>query len=78
MKKRKAALFLCIENYKMKDDRGREVEGLAKYVGKINALDKDNYFEGAWFDDDGTCLGTVKFSKEDFVAQISSCKEIVE
>lgn len=78
MNKRKSALYLCIENYKIKDDRGRDVEGVAKYVGKISPLDKENYFDGAWFDEEGNCLGTIKFNKEDFIAQICSCKEIAE
>ena len=69
MKKAKK-LYLCIEH------EGKKQSAIEKYVGTINPLSKQKYFEGAWFDEDNKCAGTVEISKEDFKKQIISCKEI--
>ena len=69
-------LYLCLEKYTYTDDEGKEHETIQKYIGTINPLKKEKYFEGAWFDEDNRCAGTVEISKEDFTKQIISCKEL--
>ena len=74
MKKRK--LFFCLGRMTWKDEKGKEHTTIEKYVGTINPLNKDMYFEGAWFDEDNKCAGTVVITKDDFKAEIFSCKEL--
>ena len=75
MKKAKK-LYLCIESMEWEDDKGEKHTSIEKYVGTINPLSKDNYFEGAWFDENNKCAGTVEISKEDYKQRITSCKEL--
>ena len=74
--KKAEKLYLCIEHAEWVDDEGKKQTAIEKYVGTINPLSKQKYFEGAWFDEDNKCAGTVEISKEDFKKQIISCKEI--
>lgn len=75
MKKAKK-LYLCLEKYTYTDDEGKEHETIQKYIGTINPLRKEKYFEGAWFDEDNKCAGTVVITKDNFKAEIFSCKEL--
>lgn len=75
MKKAKK-LYLCLEKYTYTDDEGKEHETIQKYIGTINPLKKENYFEGAWFDEENRMAGSVEISKEDFKKTIYSCKEL--
>ena len=75
MKKAKK-LYIWIENYTYADDKGKEHETIQKYIGTINPLNKEKYFEGAWFDENNRMAGSVEFSQEDFKKTISSCKEL--
>ena len=75
MKKAKK-LYLCTENMEWEDDKGKKHNAIQKYIGTINPIGKQKYFEGAWFDEDNKCAGTVEISKEDFKKQIISCKEL--
>ena len=75
MKKTKK-LYLCIEKCSYVDDNGKEHETIQKYIGTINTLNKEKYFEDAWFDVNNEIAGSVELSKEDFIKTISSCKEL--
>lgn len=75
MKKAKK-LYFCIEKWTYTDDEGKEHDTIQKYIGTINPLKKEKYFEGAWFDEENRVAGSVEFSKEDFKKTISSCKEL--
>lgn len=75
MKKTKK-LYLCLEKCTYTDDEGKEQESIEKYIGTINPLKKEKYFEGAWFDGNNRMAGSVEFSKEDFKKTIFSCKEL--
>lgn len=75
MKKAKK-LYLCLEKYTYTDDKGKEHNTVQKYIGTINPLKKEEYFEGAWFDEENRMAGSVVFSKGDFKKTISSCKEL--
>lgn len=46
MKKAKK-LYLCIEHAEWVDDEGKKQTAIEKYVGTINPLSKEKYFEGA-------------------------------
>ena len=74
MKKRK--LYFCIGRLSWKDEKGKEHTTTEKYVGTINALNKETYFEGAWFDEYNKCAGTIVITKDDFKKEIVSCKEL--
>ena len=69
-------LYLCLEKFTYTDDKGKEHDTVQKYIGTINPLKKEEYFEGAWFDEENRMAGSVVFSKEDFKKTISSCKEL--
>ncbi len=75
MKKAKK-LYLCIEHAEWVDDEGKKQTAIEKYVGTINPLSKDKYFEGAWFDENNNLQGSRVFSKEEFKTEIFSCKEL--
>ena len=75
MKKAKKLYFL-VGKLSWKDDKGKEHTTIEKYVGTINPLSKEKYFEGAWFDEDNRCAGTVEISKENYKQEIISCKEL--
>ena len=75
MKKAKK-LYLCIEHAKWVDDEGKKQTSIEKYVGTINPLSKEKYFEGAWFDENNRLAGSIELSKEDFKKQTISCKEL--
>ena len=75
MKKAKK-LYFCIEKYTYTDDEGKEHETVQKYIGTINPLNKDRYFEGAWFDENNSMAGSVEFSKDDFRKTIISFREL--
>jgi hypothetical protein len=75
MKKTKK-LYLCIEKYSYVDDNGKEHETIQKYIGTINSLNKDRYFEGAWFDENNSMAGSVELSKDDFKKTIISFREL--
>ena len=69
-------LYLCLEKYTYADDEGKEHETIQKYIGTINSLNKEKYFEGAWFDENNRMAGSIELSKEDFKKTIYSCKEL--
>ncbi len=75
MKKTKK-LYLCLEKYTYADDEGKEHETIQKYIGTINPLNKDRYFEGAWFDENNRMAGSVELSKDDFKKAIISFREL--
>ena len=69
-------LYLCLEKYTYTDDEGKEHETIQKYIGTINPLNKEKYFEGAWFDENNRMAGSIELSKDDFKKTIYSCKEL--
>ena len=74
--KKTEKLYLCFEKYTYTDDNGKEHETIQKYIGTINPLNKDRYFEGAWFDENNRMAGSVEFSKDDFKKTIISFREL--
>lgn len=77
MKKAKKKLYFLTGHTTWKDDEGKVFQSIDHYVGNINPLDSEKYFEGAWFDENNLCAGTVVLSKETYKQEIISCKELV-
>lgn len=75
MKKTKK-LYICLAKCAYTDDKGKEHVSLEKYIGTINPLKKEKYFEGAWFDEDNRMAGSIELSKDDFKNTVMSCKEL--
>jgi len=74
--KAKKKLYLLRVQTTWKNDEGIEESSIDTYIGTISPMDRNKYFEGAWFDEDNQFVGSVSLSKEQFNTEIKSCKEL--
>jgi len=72
----KNKLYLLRVKCTSKGEDGKEIVSIDTYIGSISPMNRNKYFEGAWFDENNQFVSAVTLSKEQFNKEAQCCREL--